>query len=190
MRIALWYPTTAALAFAASLAACAPAPAPPDEAEEAAGSDSAILADGPEAVITELAADDIPEGARAAALEAVPGMRFAGAERKERDGMVFYDVEGTRADGSEVELDMLVEDGVFRVVEIQRDLARADFPAPARAAAEAAPDMFAPVRVIESVQEDGAVIYELFREGQPGEPAAEVKLVDGKAELLTERWAY
>ena len=44
--------------------------------------------------------------------------------------------------------------------------------------------------MIESVQEDGAVIYELFREGQPGEPAAEVKLVDGKAELLTERWAY
>ena len=104
--------------------------------------------------------------------------------------MVFYDVEGTRADGSEVELDMLVEDGVFRVVEIQRDLAWADVPAPARAAAEAAPDMFTPVRVIESVQEDGAVIYELFREGQPGEPAAEVKLADGKAEMLTERWAY
>ena len=60
----------------------------------------------------------------------------------------------------------------------------------ARAAAEAAPDMFVPVRVIESVQEDGAVIFELFREGQPGEPAAEVKLVDGKAEMLTERWAY
>ena len=96
MRIALWYPTTAALAFAASLAACSPAPA--DGAEEAAGSDSAILADGPEAVVTELAAADIPEGARAAALEAVPGMSFAGAERKERDGMVFYDVEGARAD--------------------------------------------------------------------------------------------
>jgi hypothetical protein len=188
MRIALWCQTSAALAFAAGLAACSPAPA--DEADGAAGSDSAILAEGPEAVITELAAGDIPEGARAAALEAVPGMSFTGAERKERDGMVFYDVEGTRADGSEVELDMLVEDGVFRVVEIQRDLAWADVPAPARAAAEAAPDMFAPVRVIESVQEDGAVIYELFRERQPGEPAAEVKLADGKAEMLTERWAY
>ena len=73
-----------------------------------------------------------------------------------------------------------------RIVEAFRN----DVPEAARAAAEAAPDMFAPVRVIESVQEDGAVIYELFREGQPGEPAAEVKLADGKAEMLTERWAY
>ena len=175
----------AAFALALVLAGCSEA-----ESDTADGADSAILEDGPEAVITELGADEIPEGARAAALEAVPGMQFAGAERKERDGMVFFDVEGTRADGSEVELDMLVEDGVFRVVEIQRDLAWADVPAPARAAAEAAPDMFTPVRVIESVQEDGAVIYELFREGQPGEPAAEVKLADGKAEMLTERWAY
>ena len=111
MRIALWYRTSAALAFAASLAACLPAPA--DEAGEAADSDSAILADGPEAVVTELAAADIPEGARAAALEAVPGMQFAGAERKERDGMVFYDVEGTRADGSEVELEFLLFDTVI-----------------------------------------------------------------------------
>ncbi len=176
---------TFALALALVLAGCSEA-----DSEAADGADSAILEDGPEAVVTELGADEIPEGARAAALEAVPGMQFAGAERKERDGMVFFDVEGTRADGSEVELDMLVENGAFRVVEIQRDLAWADVPEAARAAAEAAPDMFAPVRVIESVQEDGAVIYELFREGQPGEPAAEVKLVDGKAELLTERWAY
>ena len=93
-------------------------------------------------MITELGADQIPEGARAAALEAVPKMSFAGAERKERDGMVFFDVEGTRADGSEVELDMLVEDGAFRVVEIQRDLAWADVPAPAHRVD--APDMFTP----------------------------------------------
>ena len=188
MRIALWCQTSAVLAFAAGLAACSGAPA--DEADDAAADDSAILAEGPEAVITELGADEIPEGARAAALERVPDMQFAGAERKEREGMVFYDVEGTRADGSEVELDMLVDDGVFRVVEMQRDLAWDDVPAPARDVATAVPDMFTPVRVIESVLEDGAVIYELFREGQPGEPAAEVELVDGKAEMLTERWAY
>ena len=59
MRIALWCQTSAALAFAAGIAACSPAPA--DEADEAAVSDSAILAEGPEAVITELAAGDISE---------------------------------------------------------------------------------------------------------------------------------
>lgn len=187
MRITLGLNILTAAALA--LAGCT-GEAPADDAPPGEGAESAVLAAGPEAVITELAADEIPEEARAAALARVPGMVFAGAERKERDGMVFYDVEGTRPDGSEVELDMLVENGAFRVVEIQRDLAWADVPATARAVAEAAPDMFAPVRVIESQQEDGAVIYELFREGQPREPAAEIKLVDGKAEMLTERWAY
>ncbi|MEC8838493.1 MAG: hypothetical protein VX719_11840, partial [Pseudomonadota bacterium] len=79
----------AAFALALVLAGCSEA-----DSLAADGADSAILEDGPEAVITELGADEIPEGARVAALEAVPGMSFAGAERKERDGMVFFDVEG------------------------------------------------------------------------------------------------
>ena len=68
------------------------------------------------------------------------GLTIAGAERKQRDGMTFYDVEGTRPDGSEVELDMLEDKGRFTVVEVQRDIAWADAPAPVRAVAGAAAD--------------------------------------------------
>ena len=180
-----------AAAFAlASLAALTAACSPDAGEDAAADGDSAILAAGPEAEIAELGADELPAGVRDAALLAVPGLTVTGAERKARDGMVFYDVEGTRPDGGEVELDMLEEAGGYRVVEVQRDLAWAAVPADARAAAEGAPDMFVPARVIESRQEDGTVIYELFAAGKPAEPAAEIAVKDGKAEMLTERWKY
>ena len=58
-------------------------------------------------------------------------------------------------------------------------------PDDARAAFAAKADSFVPVRVIEGVQEDGSVIYELFAEGKPGEPAAEVAVRDGVAEVLS-----
>lgn len=150
----------------------------------------AQLPEGPAAAISEVEAGDIPEAVRAAALARIPGMTIAGAERKERDGMVFYDVEGTRPDGSEVELDMLEENGSYRVVEVQRDIAWDAVPAQVRAAAEAKPGMFVPVRVIEGEQEDGTVLYELFAPGKPAEPAAEIALRGGKAEVMTERNRY
>ena len=133
---------------------------------------------------------DIPEGVRAAALAKIPGMTIDEVERKERDGMVFYDVEGKRPDGSEVELDMLEENGSFRVVEVQRDIDWKDVPAPVKAIADATPGMFVPQRVIESIQNDDTVIYELFAPDKPKEPAAEISFKNGKAELLTERWKY
>ena len=147
---------------------------------------SAILEAGPEATITKI--DDIPDGVRSAALAEIPGMVISEAERKERDGMVFYDVEGTRPDGSEVELDMLEENGTYVVVEVQRDLKWADVPEIARAAVPSS--LFTPVRVIESLQRDGTVIYELFQDGNPKEPSAEISVKDGKAKMLTDRWKY
>ena len=168
---------------AVSLAACS------QEAERADG-DGSDLAAGPEAEIAEVGEAEIPAAVRDLALATIPGMTVSEAERKERDGMVFWDVEGTRPDGSEVELDMLEEDGGYRVVEIQRDLPWDAVPSPVRAAAEARADMFVPERVIESTQNDGTVIYELFRPGQPKEPAAEIALKGDKAEFLTERWKY
>ncbi|MEO9599374.1 hypothetical protein [Parasphingorhabdus sp.] len=162
----------------AALAACSPS-------EQDAG-ESAILDAGPEATITKV--DDVPEAVRSTALSKIPGMVILEAERKERDGMVFYDVEGTRPDGSEVELDMLEENDGYVVVEVQRDIAWTDVPEDARAAAPSG--LFAPVRVIESVQQDGTIIYELFEDGNPKEPSAEIAVKDGKAEMLTERWKY
>ncbi|QCB57109.1 hypothetical protein E5675_19805 [Sphingopyxis sp. PAMC25046] len=149
-----------------------------------------MLADGPAATIDDVAAADLPPAVRDAVLAKVPGMKIAEAERKERDGKIFYDVEGTRPDGSPVELDLIEEAGAFRVVEMQRDIAWADAPAPVRAAAAAPADAFTPARVIESTQNDGTIVYELFAPGKADEPAAEVNWKDGKAVLRTERNEY
>ncbi|RHW17799.1 hypothetical protein D1610_09800 [Sphingomonas gilva] len=149
-----------------------------------------MLPPGPVTNASAVAGEAVPAEVRALAEQTVPGMTIAEAERKEREGRVYYDVEGTRPDGSEVELDMLEEKGAFRVVEIQRDIAWSEAPAAAIAAARAAAGAFAPERVIESTQTDGTVIYELFAPGRTDEPAMEVRMKDGKAELLGERWAH
>lgn len=160
------------------------------KAEAPAAPEKSVLADGPKAEIDSVAAADLPAGVRDAALARIPGMKIAETERKERGGKIFYDVEGTRPDGSPVELDLIEEAGTYRVVEMQRDIAWADAPAPVRAAADAAADAFTPARVIESTQEDGTVVYELFAPGKTDEPAAEVNWKDGKAVLRTERNEY
>lgn len=147
-----------------------------------------VLDDAPEAVTSDIEADAIPEGVRTAAEAKIPGMNISEVQRKERDGMIFFDVEGTRPDGSEVELDMLEENGVYTVVEVQRDIDWADVPEAARTAAPEG--LFTPVRVIESLQNDGTIIYELFEDGKPKAPSAEISFKDGKAEMLTERWKY
>lgn len=177
------------LAILTALAACSPDPvSDPSAGQQAEQPADGTLEAGPEAVISEVEANAIPDGVRAAALAKIEGMNIVEAERKERDGKVFYDVEGTRPDGSEVELDMLEENGTYTVVEVQRDMDWADVPQTARAAAPRT--LFTPVRVIESIQNDGTIIYELFEDGKPKEPAAEISLKDGAAKMLTERWKY
>ena len=134
-----------------------------------------------------VAADDVPAGVVAAVKAAEPGFTIVEAELKERDGRRYYDVEGTRADGSELEFDLLETGASWTVVEIQRDIDWSTAPAPVR---QAAGDV-KPVRVIESRQaSDGTVIYELFAEGKPVEPSLEVRWKDGKADLLSERWPH
>lgn len=175
----MWRTTALALA----LSACAAG----EGANETA---NGMLAPGPATDASRVAADALPAALRDLVERTVPGMTIAEAERKEREGRVYYDVEGRRADGSEVELDILQEGAGFRVVEIQRDISWADAPAAARAAAAAQPAAFAPERVIESTQTDGSVIYELFAAGRPAEPAMEVRMRHGRAEVLRERWAH
>ena len=101
-----------------ALAACSPAG---EKAAEAPANGE--LPAGPVAKIDKVEAAAIPAEIAPLAEATIPGMKIAEAERKERDGRLYYDVEGTRPDGSEVELDVLVEDGKYRVVEIQRDIA-------------------------------------------------------------------
>ena len=107
-----------------------------------------------------------------------------------RDGRIYYDVEGSLLDGSEIEFDILLTEQGPEIVEIQRDMPWADVPASVRAAAEAAAPGMLPARVIESRQPDGAVIYELFAPGAPADPAMEVSLIGGVAAVLAERWPH
>lgn len=153
-----------------ALFACAPeAPPAPVEAPDAA------------AVVTE-----VPPAVLAAATAALPGFVLVEATRKERDGRVYFDVEGARADGAEVELDLLETPGGWEVVEIQRDIDWAQAPDAVRTAAADARGAFEPVRVIESTQAaDGSVIYELFKPDRPEAPSLEVRFVDGAATVLT-----
>lgn len=131
-------------------------------------------------------ADSVPPDVAAAVKAAMPQMTITEAELKERDGRRYYDVEGKLPDGAEIELDMLQTSRGWEVVEIQRDIAWSAAPAPVRAAAPTA----RPVRVIESRQTDGAVVYELFAEGQPKDPALEVMWKDGQATVLENRWPH
>jgi hypothetical protein len=149
-----------------------------------------VLAAGPVTNVSSVAREALPAPLSALAEKHVPGITIDEAERKEREGRVYYDIEGRRPDGSEVELDVLQDGAEYELVEIQRDIAWADAPVAARAAAKAQKGAFEPERVIESTQTDGSVIYELFAPGRKAEPAMEVKMAGGKAELLTERWAH
>lgn len=138
-----------------------------------------------------VAISDVPEGALDAAREARPDLRFTQAEREIRNGAVYYDVEGVDPAGDEVELDIMQDGESWRVVEVQRDIAYDETPAPVRAALEAHAPGVVPARIIESDQRDGVVIYEFFTRDADGREAKyEVKYEDGAAEFLEEEWIH
>ena len=93
-------------------------------------------------------------------------------------------------DGSEIEFDLLEKNGKWEIVETQRDVAWADAPKIVRDTAAASGKAIKPVRVIESKQADGMLIYELFAAGKPEEPSMEVSLKDGQAKVLAEVWPH
>jgi len=140
-----------------------------------------------DAQITGLTLDEIPAEVRALADGAAEGFRISEAQKKIRDGRIYYDVEGKLPDGSELEFDILMTPAGPEIVETQRDIAWADAPECVRAAAPGV----APARVIESTQTDGTVIYELFARGKPADPAMEVSFgTDGAVRVLQERWPH
>jgi hypothetical protein len=147
------------------------------------------LADGPKTKITEVAPKDLPAAVVAVVKAAAPAMTIKEAELKERADRRYYDVEGVMPDGSEIEFDLLEKNGAWEVVETQRDIAWASAPKLVRDTA-ASGKAITPVRVIESKQTDGMVIYELFAAGKPDDPSMEVSLKDGKAKVLTEVWPH
>jgi hypothetical protein len=150
----------------------------------------AALAGAPETKITPVAAADLPPAVAAAVKAAAPGLVIKAAELKERQSRRYFDVEGVLPDGAEIEFDLLEKNGRWEIVETQRDIAWASAPTLVRDTAAASGKAIAPVRVIESKQSDGRVIYELFAAGKPDEPSMEVSLKDGRAKVLTEVWPH
>jgi hypothetical protein len=135
------------------------------------------------------AAEECPAGAahcneeaiEAAVMRAMPGVEIISGEG---DGEGEYEVTGT-LNGQEYEFDLMGPEGGWRVVEIQRDIAWGDAPAPVRDVVATAPNAFVPERVIESRQPaDGSVVYELFAPGAPDAPALEVRFMDGEAAIM------
>jgi hypothetical protein len=135
---------------------------------------------------------EVPAEVLAAAQSARPGFVPAEAEAETREGRRYFDLGGKLPDGTQIEFDIMEESGRWRVVETQRDIAFATAPEAVRQAAAAQDPGFSPKRVIESVQADGVVIYELYgpANGDPQGRKVEVKLSDGKAEVLAKEWAH
>ncbi|HYE44496.1 MAG TPA: hypothetical protein VEA44_01855 [Caulobacter sp.] len=148
------------------------------------------LAAGPPTTITEIDPAALPAELRALIEKHVPGMTITEVQRKEREGRVYFDVEGERPGGAEVELDIQQTAAGYELVEIQRDIAFEQIAPGAQGTARQALAGKTPARIIESLQTDGAVIYEFFAEGMPAEPAIEVRWANGEATVLSERWPH
>ena len=162
-----------------ALSGCGGDPAPGEGRKvDASGKESAPL-------------ESLPAEVLAAAQTAQPDLAISEAEYETRDGNEYYDVGGTLPDGSELELDMTKIDGVWTVVETQRDIGMDLLPGKvADALASKFPEWQAR-RIIESDQGDGVVIYEFFGKGDAGDDIKiEIKWEQGHAELLLDEWQH
>jgi hypothetical protein len=134
---------------------------------------------------------EVPQAVVQAARSVRPELELGASEYEVRDGREYYDLAGTLPDGTELELDLTRVDGRWTVVEVQRDLPLAEVPEPVQQALAGWQPSWMPVRIIESDQGDGVVIYEFFGPGADGpETKIEVKWEQGKAEVLQDEWAH
>jgi hypothetical protein len=142
-------------------------------------------------ITTEISLQDLPASVKTLVTEAQPDFVISEVLKKERGSRVYYDVEGELSDGSELEFDVLMQATGPEIVEIQRDLDWSSVPEPARKLVENAKNPNDRVgRVIESKQTDGAIIYEVFLEGDSSNPRFEVWAKDSDYKLLSTRWEH
>ena len=135
--------------------------------------------------------DAVPAEVLAAARASQPELDVSEAEFETRDGNEYYDLGGTLPDGSELELDITKIDGVWTVVETQRDIELQATPEVVVSALHGKVPGWSPDRIIESDQGDGVVIYEFFGEDAEGEETKiEVKYEAGQAEVLVDEWLH
>lgn len=136
----------------------------------------------------ELTLDQIPESAMSAIIKFSPEFVAKEVEKELKHGNTYLDVEGLDGKGNEIEFDMLEqENGMWKVVEIQRDLTLEQCP---KIVIDALPEI-SPKRIIESDQTNGIVIYEFYTVADNGEEKKyEVKVENNQAELLSEEWSH
>ena len=105
----------------------------------------------------EAAVPGIPADVAAMVVAAVPDINITSGELSAGNDQ--YEVTGTLSNGDELEFDMVQLNGVWTLLEIQRDVVWSSVPEPVLAEAAGLPDPFEPVRVIESTQaEDGSIV--------------------------------
>ena len=137
------------------------------------------------------ALDAVPADVMAVARAARPELTISEAEYETRDGNEYYDVGGTLPDGSELELDMTMIDGVWTVVEIQRDIGMDLLPVAVGDVLGSKFPEWRPERIIESDQGDGVIVYEFFGTTEAGEDTkVEIKWAESQAELLIDEWVH
>lgn len=139
----------------------------------------------------EVALDSLPADVLQVVMDARPGFQPESAEYETRNGNEYFDIEGEGADGLEVEFDLTKIDGIWTIVETQRDVSMEDVPGvPSTVLTEVYPD-FVPERIIESDQGGGLIIYEFFGPGPDGDPIKiEVSFEAGKSAVLEEEWQH
>ncbi|MFC3053757.1 hypothetical protein [Kordiimonas pumila] len=134
---------------------------------------------------------EVPAAVLAAVKAKRPELKVEEAEKEIRNNNQYFDIEGTDASGNEIELDLVLEDGIWAVVEIQRDIAWKTVPHSVQEVLTHKVPGIAPARIIESDQDNGMIIYEFFtRDTEGTEAKYEVSFEDEKAVFLTEEWKH
>lgn len=135
---------------------------------------------------------DVPAAVLAAVKAKRPAMTVLEAEKELKHNNQYFDIEGTDANGNEIELDLiLTAAGSWEVVEIQRDIQWATVPLAVQHALTAKVSGVSPDRIIESDQDNGTVVYEFYTRNAEGKEAKyEVSLKAGVVQFLTEEWKH
>ena len=119
-----------------------------------------------------------------------PDFTVKEAEKEFKHGKVYFDVEGEKSDGSEIEFDLLLVNNEWKIMEVQRDVTLQECPKAVIAAYHSNVDS-KPQRIIESKQNTGEVIYEFYSRFKNGsEVKHEIKFWQGKAEILDVEWEH
>lgn len=139
----------------------------------------------------EVPISDVPPEVLAVARAKRPALTFTEAEKEMRGGRQYFDIEGHDGAGNEIELDIMLGETGWIVVEIQRDVTWSEVPERVRDTLLANVPGVTADRIIESDQDNGTIIYEFFVRDSAGKEAKyEVSLTGEDAAFLKEEWQH